>query len=75
MKSDAEVLVQSLEDAMPRMEKEWCRCYRRGYEARLAGRERYVRARGGRKGMWLRGWDGADVKENNVEKSESSTDD
>lgn len=67
MASDAERLVKFYEAAMPRMENAWRRSWKRGYDARVAGKSRFVHARGGNKGMWLRGWDKADRDEGTAE--------
>lgn len=60
MPSDAEILVSTFEAAMPRIRDAWRRSRQCGHEARMAGKRRCVHARGGNKGMWLRGWDEAD---------------
>ncbi len=58
--SNAEHLVSFFEAAMPRIKDAWRRSRQCGYDARMAGQRRWVHARGGNKGMWLRGWDEAD---------------
>lgn len=60
--SEAENLVQHFEFATPKIVDAWIEERKRGYQARLDGISRNaIRGRGGRKGMWLQGWDKANA--------------
>jgi len=54
-------LVSFAEASIPAMKANWSEHYRRGYQARLDGKERKTHARrGGARGMWFYGYDAAD---------------